>query len=759
MGNNDATFTIGADPTGLLAGLSKAQSAMEAATAKMSASLKPLETGFKGVGDSLDKFHSKISKAFEFVGAAAAIEGLRKIGEMLNESAERAEKFKQLSQIVGTTTTEFQGLAATAESVGVGQETLQRGLLKLSERMTMARDGSQQAKDQLAKVGITAADLASPAFTAANALYTVAKSGAAAGDIQLLLGQRSTMLMAAFDKLRGGQSAMEEEARRVNALNASEIETLERYRERVAVMGTEYDNLKGHVAAYLISASSPLIQSFRNLGHSMSGTIDLTVPLKAAFATLESVIVLLINQFTALAGIITNTVRGAVDSFMGLGTVMKDVFTGNWSALKTDARDAFNVVKDDGAAAFNAYADDVKNSISGVHDAWVAAFKQPAAGPAEDEQRTQTGGGGTGGTSRGDGGVAALRRVVADKRKLIREELSDIDKTMAEEVSIWKTGYEAEYDAQLAALDRQLAAVKEAAKQRALTPQQEFQAERQLLQERLQAQMAYFEKLKGLEQGNAVQIAKINAEEQKAQAKYLQAVDQAHQQTTQQIFQSWNRLGNTMGNMWAGMIDRMLAGTMNFHQMLQATFRQIAMNFIKMETQTLSHYITTEAAKAEAARASAAIQGEASADAASQGLSASGGFAVTKILNDAYQAASGAYQATVGIPYVGPLLAPLAATAAFAAVSAFGGNIASASGGYDIPAGVNPITQLHAREMVLPAHLADVVRGGGANGATHHHHYNINAIDQRSFIESLTNGGSASVLATSIQALHTRFAL
>jgi hypothetical protein len=46
---------------------------------------------------------------------------------------------------------------------------------------------------------------------------------------------------------------------------------------------------------------------------------------------------------------------------------------------------------------------------------------------------------------------------------------------------------------------------------------------------------------------------------------------------------------------------------------------------------------------------------------------------------------------------------------------------ASAEGGYDIPSGTNPITQLHEREMVLPKEQADVIRGlagaGGAGGA------------------------------------------
>jgi hypothetical protein len=37
--------------------------------------------------------------------------------------------------------------------------------------------------------------------------------------------------------------------------------------------------------------------------------------------------------------------------------------------------------------------------------------------------------------------------------------------------------------------------------------------------------------------------------------------------------------------------------------------------------------------------------------------------------------------------------------------------VASAEGGYDIPGGVNPVTQLHQKEMVLPRAQADVIRG------------------------------------------------
>ena len=49
------------------------------------------------------------------------------------------------------------------------------------------------------------------------------------------------------------------------------------------------------------------------------------------------------------------------------------------------------------------------------------------------------------------------------------------------------------------------------------------------------------------------------------------------------------------------------------------------------------------------------------------------------------------------------------------------GGYAMAQGGVDVPPGVSPMTQLHPREMVLPANLAENVRnmsGGGGGGTS-----------------------------------------
>ena len=75
-----------------------------------------------------------------------------------------------------------------------------------------------------------------------------------------------------------------------------------------------------------------------------------------------------------------------------------------------------------------------------------------------------------------------------------------------------------------------------------------------------------------------------------------------------------------------------------------------------------------------------------------------------------------------------------------------------AAAGYDVPSGVNPITQLHQEEMVLPARIANPMRqmignmqaanfnapeAANSAGGTHVHNWNIQAMDGASFQDFL----------------------
>ena len=189
-------------------------------------------------------------------------------------------------------------------------------------------------------------------------------------------------------------------------------------------------------------------------------------------------------------------------------------------------------------------------------------------------------------------------------------------------------------------------------------------------------------------------------------------------QTTVAAHKPWTSMMDSITGTWAAGLSKMMRGQMTFSDGIRGALRSIGDAFEGMVSQAIVAMIR--------------------------------GFIQQKLLHkdgvmlDAKKAASGAFSAVAGIPYVGPFLAPVAAATAFTATMAF------AERGYDVPAGVNPVTQLHQKEMVLPADIAEPLRknigsgrGLGGRGDTH-----IHALDTRGVTRALAQGnGSAAANA------------
>lgn len=106
---------------------------------------------------------------------------------------------------------------------------------------------------------------------------------------------------------------------------------------------------------------------------------------------------------------------------------------------------------------------------------------------------------------------------------------------------------------------------------------------------------------------------------------------------------------------------------------------------------------------AGALKTAAAVKGAAT----QQGVSAAAGTA--EITNQAAQSAAGAYKSTVVIPFIGPVAAPAAAALALAAVLGFASLISAEGGAGEIKRD-GQLARLHAKEMVLPAWIAEPLR-------------------------------------------------
>ena len=157
----------------------------------------------------------------------------------------------------------------------------------------------------------------------------------------------------------------------------------------------------------------------------------------------------------------------------------------------------------------------------------------------------------------------------------------------------------------------------------------------------------------------------------------------------------------------------------------------------------------TAATAAGAAARAAANQAAASAGTAAQATAGS-----ATIMNDAKQAAAGAYAAVSQIPVIGPFLAPAAAAAAFVGVMAFDTLTSAAGGQYEVPGG-GGLYQLHAQESVLPANIASPMRnffesGAASQGQTVQVHFNLGFVDGRG-ADSFFKANGRAIAATIAQ--------
>lgn len=259
------------------------------------------------------------------------------------------------------------------------------------------------------------------------------------------------------------------------------------------------------------------------------------------------------------------------------------------------------------------------------------------------------------------------------------------------------------------------------------------------LEERLELENQMSEK--SGKQGNQGQILNnISSLDTEQTVSTLQTPNLLNDAQIKDFEDKFGGLTSRMSNLWDQGIQAMMNGTLTWRNATNAVLTDMAGFFIqKMVTEPIKLYaaglarrlmvrlgfIKTETAAEVAGQASqttAVVAGEMSKTSATgmgvvARLGLKAGEAIKSIMMYAWEAMAGAFKAMVSIPYVGPVLAVAAGASALALVGGLAGKIKSARGGYDIPSGVNPVTQLHEEEMVLPKQHANTIRALGKSMA------------------------------------------
>jgi hypothetical protein len=240
----------------------------------------------------------------------------------------------------------------------------------------------------------------------------------------------------------------------------------------------------------------------------------------------------------------------------------------------------------------------------------------------------------------------------------------------------------------------------------------------------------------------------VNRQIEQAEIQHNQRMAQLRSQTNIEADKGFGGMLKSMESGWGSLLAKMAQGQMTLGGLMRGLFQ----NTFQVVTQTLGQL----AAKWVAQRLGLStletmLMGKQQVEqgtATAVTIAAKKAEALAVIPAEAGIAAGGAAAAVAGIPIVGPALAAGAFAETMAMVMG-GLAVASASGGYDIPAGVNPLVQAHAEEMILPAKYADVIRGmadgggmgGGGGGSLA---VSVTAMDSRDVVRSLARGGALS---------------
>jgi len=256
---------------------------------------------------------------------------------------------------------------------------------------------------------------------------------------------------------------------------------------------------------------------------------------------------------------------------------------------------------------------------------------------------------------------------------------------------------------------------------------------------------AYYQQLAALtEHGEALKAKQsaIYLQMEKLRADYNQKMQKAEDQALEAMKTKWDGYATEVGSALTGMLFH--------HQTMLQTIRSLEEKFFSYVIDTLlkslvNAWLKSEAEKLAATQAGAAARSAAEASGTATSVIAQAAAALKSIVTSAAQTFAGIFA------FLSPVMGPAAAGPAAggeAAVLAVEGMVASAEGGWDVPA--NSFAMLHPREMVLPANLAEGVRnmtgqggmGGGASGRGGNMNVHIHANDADSFEKALGRSNS-----------------
>ena len=687
MADDRIDVVIGAQTAELKSGLNQATASVTQATDTIKEKFSGLTESVSGIGEAVRGIEELFTGLAALAVAAFAFdkvkEGLASIKELASGAAEFNEGIEAMTLQLGTTAGAANVLHNALATVGVSTDEYTNMQFKL-ERQLKANE------DRFVQLGVATRDqngqLVSGQQLMQNAVAVLNQysAGTERNLVSMELFGRGAQEVYKIQKLTA--EVYDQTAQRLaiyGATTQDEIERSEQFEQASNSLGIVFDTLQVKLGNALTPALTALATEMRDV---LGPTID---PIVTGFKVIVSV-------FDAVFVAAYQLVR----SLSGIYDTLKSVYDGVGLLGKASAQALHG--------DFDGAQQTVEQAAAGVRNAWTSTFADIETSGKNLGNRLRANFGTPGPSEVSAGGN---KKYTPDNRDKAAKELAEQQKLRAQEDALDRQ-FDALDDAREKAQDRAeidaaqgkaqtLLSIKQNNLQTQLqlgniTGQQEVQGEIEIENAKYQAALQGLQKTRAL--GTTTindkididkQIEKLEQQHQLALAKLAnQAALQRHQQEVkdaQTTINAWKGLVSPISNAFDQITSGILQGTLSWRDAVRNFATDMVVTLANAGAKMLENLLLN------------LIIGEA-AQKASAGES---------IMTSAKSAAAGAYSSVSSIPYVGWILGPIAAAAAFAGVMAFG---SFAVGTPEVPRDM--IAQIHQGEMIVPATMADGVRSG-----------------------------------------------
>lgn len=736
-------------------------------TAAINEFAEQFETAFSALtSGSIKDFLGAIGSmpAYIAIAAGAIAELGDKMVETVADTAKMTSANVDLGERLGVASSEAQGLSAALDEVGVSSDTYAGASLRLSIQI-------KQHEAALNSMGLATRDsngqLLSSTDLMQNAINVMGgfKEGTDRNEAALYLFGRGAAEASQLMRLHA--QAVEEAKERISDLGYATtnegVAAMQQYRTAVAGVKEVGEGLTYQIGSQLMPVMTEFLEWIGQQGPGLVEALRKSIDVLAiAFDILKNGVVVSAEAINLVVNTLANSLIGVWNA---IGLAMKGHFSDAATALRTSAaaietdwKRAFASIDESSLQTSEAikkrFADlgtsaNQQGTVTGAHpggknfhaptpdksqvpemqaelDAQLLAqqlFGEKAKQYEEKFWQDKL--------AAATVGSATYKALLS---KVYASENAEAIKNAAEKQKTAEDQIKSQEDIGLEGVSAQQKMAQEEEKNGQISKTKLLQLEQQFEDQKFQIQAEALRERLQLAASDPTndpsKVGALNEQIELLTKKHLDTMNLLAKQESDSQIQIWGKLGQTISKSLSDAFVGMLNGSMSFVDSLKRLWNEMVTNFVQMVTKMVVMHLLGEREKTAATEEGEFERLALKLWGSVQSLALTAAEAVKEIAIRAYQAIAGAWAAISAIPYVGPFIAPGIALGTGAAIFALASQISSAEGGYDIPGGVNPLTQLHQREMVLPAPVADTVRnamanggGGGGGGGPQSFHY------------------------------------